>query len=154
MATSPAREQLAARAIAAKYTLFVGLGSALALLGSILFVVFAMGKDSDRAWQLFHVNWVYFTGLTAGSFAFVAVQKVTPRKVVRRNHPLRRGRTVLLLPRLASGVPAHLHGWLPSTSSRRWSASVTARRFGSPTGSCLADWRWDSPCSMVWGSNW
>jgi hypothetical protein len=38
------------------------------------------GGDADRAWQLFHVNWLYFTGLSAGSVAFVAVQKITNAK--------------------------------------------------------------------------
>ncbi len=33
-----------------------------------------------RAWQLFHVNWLYFTGLAGGSVAFAAVQKVTNAK--------------------------------------------------------------------------
>lgn len=74
------REKLVARSIAARYGLFVGLGTALAVLGTALFVVFALGEQSDRAWHLFHVNWVYFTGLTGGSFAFVAVQKVTRAK--------------------------------------------------------------------------
>jgi hypothetical protein len=39
-----------------------------------------MGDDPDRTWHLFHVNWLYFTGLSAGSVAFVAVQKITNAK--------------------------------------------------------------------------
>jgi Ni/Fe-hydrogenase subunit HybB-like protein len=35
---------------------------------------------ADRAWQLFHVNWIYFTGVSAGGVAFAAVQKITNAK--------------------------------------------------------------------------
>lgn len=80
MALSSVREQLITRSVNARYNLFVGLGTVLAVVGAVLFVVFAQGAQADRAWQLFHVNWVYYTGLTAGSFAFVAVQKVTGAK--------------------------------------------------------------------------
>ncbi|HXI21209.1 MAG TPA: hypothetical protein VNH46_09000, partial [Gemmatimonadales bacterium] len=80
MSTTLVRERLAARSIGARYSTFVGLGTVLTLLGLILFLVYLAGADADRAWQLFHVNWVYFTGITAGSFALVAVQKVTHAK--------------------------------------------------------------------------
>ena len=80
MVNSSVREQLVARSLTARYNLFVSLGSVLAIVGAILFVVYARGEQSDRAWHLFHVNWVYFTGLTGGSFAFVAVQKITNAK--------------------------------------------------------------------------
>jgi hypothetical protein len=80
MASSSVREQLVTRSVAARYNLFVGLGTVLAVVGTALFIIFARGAEADRTWQLFHVNWVYFTGLTAGSFAFVAVQKVTKAK--------------------------------------------------------------------------
>lgn len=80
MASSTVRDQLVARSLSARYNLFVGLGTALALVGAALFLYFARGDHADRAWHLFHVNWVFFTGLTGGSFAFVAVQKVTKAK--------------------------------------------------------------------------
>jgi hypothetical protein len=80
MGNSSVREQLVARSLTGRYNLFVSLGSALAVVGAILFVIYARGAQSDRAWHLFHVNWVYFTGLTGGSFAFVAVQKITNAK--------------------------------------------------------------------------
>ena len=38
------------------------------------------GEAAARAWQLFHVNWLYFTGLAGGSVAFAAVQKITNAK--------------------------------------------------------------------------
>jgi hypothetical protein len=76
------RERLAQRAVAGRYDLFVGIGAGLAILGLILFLqaLFAGHAQADRAWQLFHVNWIYFTGLAAGSVAFAAVQKITNAK--------------------------------------------------------------------------
>ncbi len=80
---SPAlRERLVQRAVAGRYDLFLGVGAGLAILGLILFAQSLTADDASaqRAWQLFHVNWVYFTGLAGGSVAFVAVQKVTNAK--------------------------------------------------------------------------
>jgi hypothetical protein len=76
------RERLAQRAVAGRYDLLMGIGAGLAILGLILFVqsLFAGPATADRAWQLFHVNWIYFTGLAAGSVAFAAVQKITNAK--------------------------------------------------------------------------
>lgn len=80
MGSTLLRERLAARSVAARYGLFLGLGIVLALAGLVLFIQTLRGEHADRAWHLFHVNWVYFTGLTGGSFAFVAVQKVSRAK--------------------------------------------------------------------------
>jgi Ni/Fe-hydrogenase subunit HybB-like protein len=80
---SPAlRESLLQRAVAGRYDLFLGIGAGLAILGLILFLQSLSAGDASaqRAWQLFHVNWVYFTGLAGGSVAFAAVQKVTNAK--------------------------------------------------------------------------
>jgi hypothetical protein len=74
------RERLIQRAVAARYDLFLGVGAGLAILGLILFVQALAGGAADRAWQLFHVNWLYFNGLATGSVAFAAVQKVTNAK--------------------------------------------------------------------------
>jgi hypothetical protein len=73
------QERLAQRAVAGRYTLFMGVGPGLAILGMYLFVqsLLAGPGSADRAWQLFHVNWIYFTGLTAGCVTFAAVQKIT-----------------------------------------------------------------------------
>ena len=73
-------ERLVQRSLAGRYELFLGLGAGLTILGLILFVGALLGDTADRAWQLFHVNWLYFTGLAAGSVAFVAVQKITNAK--------------------------------------------------------------------------
>ena len=80
MGATLVRDKLAARSVTGRYAAFFGLGIALALIGLVLLGVSLSGANADRAWHLFHVNWVYFTGLTAGSFAFVAVQKITNAK--------------------------------------------------------------------------
>jgi Ni/Fe-hydrogenase subunit HybB-like protein len=78
--TPTLRERTIQRAVAARYDLFLGVGTGLAILGLLLFVNALATGNADRAWQLFHVNWIYFTGLSAGSVAFVAVQKITNSK--------------------------------------------------------------------------
>jgi hypothetical protein len=80
MGRTVVRERLVLRATVARYNLFVGLGAALTIIGGILFLLSLRGEEADRAWHLFHVNWVFFTGLTSGSIAFVAVQKITKAK--------------------------------------------------------------------------
>lgn len=80
MSHSGVRETLAARSVTGRFSLFVGLGIGLAVVGAALFAVSLSGQNAERAWHLFHVNWIYFTGLTGGSFAFVAVQKITKAK--------------------------------------------------------------------------
>ena len=72
--------RLVDRALSGKYDLFLGLGGGLSILGLILFLMSLGGEEADRAWQLFHVNWLYFTGLAGGSIAFAAVQKITNAK--------------------------------------------------------------------------
>ncbi|HUR94945.1 MAG TPA: hypothetical protein VMY76_10205 [Gemmatimonadales bacterium] len=74
------RDRLVQRSLTGRYDLFLGVGGGLAILGLILFVMALTGDHADRAWQLFHVNWLYFTGLAGGSVAFVAVQKITNAK--------------------------------------------------------------------------
>jgi hypothetical protein len=80
--TATLHERLVQRAIAGRYDLFIGLGAGLAILGLILFIqsLVADPDSAQRSWQLFHVNWIYFTGLAGGSIAFAAVQKVTKAK--------------------------------------------------------------------------
>jgi hypothetical protein len=80
--TPTLRERLAQQALAGRYSLFLGVGGGLAALGLILFVqsLLAGPAIADRAWQLFHVNWIYFSGLSAGGVAFVAVQKISNGK--------------------------------------------------------------------------
>jgi len=76
------RERLAQRAVAGWYDLFLALGAGLSILGLILFLRALLGGPAlaDRAWHLFHVNWIYFSGLSAGGVAFAAVQKISHAK--------------------------------------------------------------------------
>jgi hypothetical protein len=80
--TPTLRERLAQGAVAGRYDGFLGFGAGLAILGIIVFIraLLANPVSADRAWQVFHVNWIYFTGLSAGGVAFAAVQKVSNGK--------------------------------------------------------------------------
>ena len=80
MSPGTVHQRLVERALTGRYLLFRGLGAGLAVLGLILFVAALLGEHAARAWQLFHVNWLYFTGLAGGSVAFAAVQKITNAK--------------------------------------------------------------------------
>ncbi len=72
--------RLADKSIQGDYKIFVPIGAVLALAGLALFVIALMGDGSHRAWQNFHVNWLFWTGLTAGSIAITAVYKVANAK--------------------------------------------------------------------------
>ncbi len=52
-------------------------GAVLAVLGLGLFAVLLMGDDPGRAWRLFLINFLFFTGLAQGAIIFAATQKVT-----------------------------------------------------------------------------
>ena len=73
--------RLVQHSVRGRYDLFLGLGAGLTIFGLILFLR-SLGEEpfAVRAWQLVHVNWIYFTGLAGGSVAFAAVQKVTNAK--------------------------------------------------------------------------
>jgi hypothetical protein len=51
-------------------------GILLAVIGVVLFSIAAVGAGHQRAWQAFHVNWLFFTGLAGGSVALTAVYKL------------------------------------------------------------------------------
>jgi hypothetical protein len=80
MTTTAVRDRLVVSSTTRRYGTFLGLGGALTLAGLITFLATISGPSADRAWHLFHVNWIYFTGLTSGSIAFTAVQKITKSK--------------------------------------------------------------------------
>jgi Ni/Fe-hydrogenase subunit HybB-like protein len=80
MASRNLRQRLAEASLAGRYDFHLGAGLGLAALGLILFMLSLRGESAHRAWHLFHVNWVYFTGLCGGSLALAAVHKITNAK--------------------------------------------------------------------------
>jgi hypothetical protein len=80
MSPGTVHQRLVERSLTGTYRAFLGIGGGLAALGLILFILALGGDEAARAWQLFHVNWLYFTGLAGGSVAFAAVQKITNAK--------------------------------------------------------------------------
>lgn len=76
MSDADLRGRLAEHAVGGRFGLFVTGGIVLTLIGFALFAMAVSGEGGDRAWHLFHVNWLYFTGLAGGSVAIAAVHKV------------------------------------------------------------------------------
>lgn len=77
---TPLRERLVQRSVSAPYTLFVTLGALATVVGLALFALSASGPEADRAWQLFHVNWLFFTSLAAGGVVVSAGYKTAHAK--------------------------------------------------------------------------
>lgn len=77
---SQLRDRLVARGQSGRYTLFFNLGALLAVVGAALFGYAVTTGHAERAWHLFHVNWLFFTGITGGSLALTAVHKLANAK--------------------------------------------------------------------------
>ena len=77
MSAASDRQELYRRASEASAPGMVLGGAALAILGAIAFVAFAAGDDPGRAWRIFHVNFLFFTGLAQGAVVFVAAYRIT-----------------------------------------------------------------------------
>lgn len=74
------RERLVEKSVTSDYGTFVTAGAGIAAVGLALFVMSLGGSGSHRAWQAFHVNWIFFTGLMFGSIAITAVDKIANAK--------------------------------------------------------------------------
>ena len=74
------RARLAEKSVAGSYRPFLLAGAVFAIAGIAVFAVALMGGDSHRAWQAFHVNWLFWTSLTGGSLAITAVHKIANAK--------------------------------------------------------------------------
>ena len=74
------RERLVEKSVTSDYGTFVTAGAGIAVVGLALFVMSLGGSGSHRAWQAFHVNWIFFTGLMFGSIAITAVDKIANAK--------------------------------------------------------------------------
>jgi Polysulphide reductase, NrfD len=55
----------------------LAVGAVLAVVGLGLFVVQVLGDDPARAWRMFLVDFMFFTGLATGAVIFAATQKMT-----------------------------------------------------------------------------
>ena len=75
------RSRLVQNSINANYRPFFTGGLVLAIAGGALFVMSVMGSaNHHRAWQAFHVNWLFWTGITGGSIAITSVHKLVGAK--------------------------------------------------------------------------
>jgi len=74
------RRRLAEHAVSGRYGPFLAVGGVLAVIGGVLFVMALLGEMGERAWHLFHINWLFFTGIAGGSVAVAAVHKVANAK--------------------------------------------------------------------------
>ncbi|HXV87012.1 MAG TPA: NrfD/PsrC family molybdoenzyme membrane anchor subunit [Gemmatimonadales bacterium] len=52
-------------------------GALLAVLGMGLFAILLLGDDPARAWRAYHVNFLFFTGISLGGVVFSAAFRVT-----------------------------------------------------------------------------
>jgi Ni/Fe-hydrogenase subunit HybB-like protein len=59
----------------------------LAVVGTVSFLLLVRGASHARAWHAFHVNWLYWTGLSQAGVLFAATQVISKS---RWSHPLRR----------------------------------------------------------------
>lgn len=72
------RSRLVDKSVNAEYRPFFVAGIVLAIAGAALFVLAVSGTETQhRAWHAFQVNWVFWTGITCGSLAFTAAQKIS-----------------------------------------------------------------------------
>lgn len=78
--TAADHQELYKRATDAPARGMVTAGGALAVVGLALFVALLFGDDPGRAWRMFHVNFLFFTGVAQGAIVFAAIQKVTKGK--------------------------------------------------------------------------
>lgn len=80
MTKAALRNRLITSGTSGRYNLFFTIGAALTVLGAALFISALTAGHRERAWHLFHVNWLFFTGITGGSLALTAVHKLANAK--------------------------------------------------------------------------
>lgn len=74
------QDRLVTRSVSGNYSGLLTAGVVLTVIGLALFVMSLLGAGSHRAWQSFHVNWIFWTGICAGSIATTAVVKTAHGK--------------------------------------------------------------------------
>ncbi len=74
------RDRLVEKSVTSNYGTLVMAGGGIAVVGLALFAMALLGAGSHRAWQAFHVNWIFFTGLMFGSMVITSVHKIANSK--------------------------------------------------------------------------
>ncbi len=69
-------QEIFRRGTAAPARALLTAGAVLAVLGLGFFVLLALGEDPARAWRMFHVNFLFFTGVAQGAIIFAGSQKI------------------------------------------------------------------------------
>lgn len=77
MSAAQAQQEAYRRGTAAPAGALVTGGAALAIIGLAVFAMFALGDDPARAWRVYHVNFLFFTGVSLGGVVFSAAFRVT-----------------------------------------------------------------------------
>lgn len=77
MSATSLHRDIFVRGTAAPASGFLLAGAVLAIAGLGLFATLALGDDPGRAWRMFHINFLFFTGAAQGAIIFAAIQKVT-----------------------------------------------------------------------------
>lgn len=105
----------------------------LALVGGMSFLLLAVGSSSTRAWRAYHVNWLFWTGLSQAGVLFSVSQVLSGS---RWSHPLRRiaEASVAFLP---ISFVLFLVLWLGRTHIFPWIAAPVEEW---PKGFWLRDW--------------
>ncbi|HKI94214.1 MAG TPA: NrfD/PsrC family molybdoenzyme membrane anchor subunit [Gemmatimonadales bacterium] len=78
--TESARQDAYRRGANAPAGTLLAAGAILAIVGFGIFITLAMGHAADRAWRMFLINFLFFTGLAQGALIFAATQKMTKAK--------------------------------------------------------------------------
>jgi Ni/Fe-hydrogenase subunit HybB-like protein len=80
MSGAEQHQELYRRGVAAPASTMVAIGAGLAVVGLVLFLILIQGDDPARAWRMFLINFLFFTGVAQGAIIFAAIQKVVKGK--------------------------------------------------------------------------
>jgi hypothetical protein len=74
--TPAAKQEIYRRGVNAPARDLLLVGAVLGVIGLGLFVVLLAGDDPARAWRMFHVNFLFFSGVSIGAVIFAATLKI------------------------------------------------------------------------------
>ena len=78
-------------------------------------LVYGMIRGNGRAWQAFHVNWLFFTTISSAAVMFVAVQRPGLQRPSSRREPRRTRQTSLPSPKSNRRFPLRsCWKWFPA----------------------------------------